>query len=266
VQPSGAIAESPPTQPATPVANGPTDPLDQILVDWEAATSKIRRLDCEFSRFRYDRTFEVEKRGEGRIAIDRRGLARIELVGAPLPQGRAGQRNKGGVPFALKAEDAETWHWTGPHLYRIDDKAKTYEVVDVPANRRIRFFFSDVDVWHFFWAKPFLLGMPTAELKEQFNITLLSDKPDDEVWLKLIPRRKEGAVFYESAVLILDRSTWLSKAIKTRDVIGSETVQVFKNVAVNSSLKAFAIDLSKPNLEGCQRLGVAAPSGTQPSK
>src|SRR5262245_9786454 len=48
-QPAGAVAESPPTQPATAVAKGPdaTNPIDQILADWEAATSKIRRLDCE---------------------------------------------------------------------------------------------------------------------------------------------------------------------------------------------------------------------------
>src|SRR5262249_44607954 len=44
--------------------------LDQVLADWEKAASEIHRLDCEFSRFKYDKTFAVEKRGEGTIAIE----------------------------------------------------------------------------------------------------------------------------------------------------------------------------------------------------
>ncbi len=63
---SKPIAESEkPEEPQKPAAD-----LDQILADWEKAASKIRRLDGDFSRFKYDRTFEVEKRAEGTFALE----------------------------------------------------------------------------------------------------------------------------------------------------------------------------------------------------
>jgi hypothetical protein len=264
---SDSAPQSPQEKPETDSAKPPetATELDDILAHWESATSKIRRLHCDFSRFRYDRTFEVEKRGEGWITIDREGRARIELVGSPIPQGGAGRRNKDSVPYTLKAEEPETWHWTGPQLYRIDDKAETYEVIDVPANGRIPFFFSDIDLWQFFWAKPFLLGMPVAELKEQFTATIVGDKADDEVRLTLVPRRKEIAVWYEKAVLVLDRDKWLTKAVKLHDVTGSATVQVFKNVTVNAPPGVGPDSLSEPKLEGYKKV-VSSPPARQPSE
>ena len=43
--------------------------LNAILADWEKTTSKFRRLDCEFQRFRYDPIFVIEKRGSGTLAL-----------------------------------------------------------------------------------------------------------------------------------------------------------------------------------------------------
>src|SRR5260221_1096900 len=43
---------------------------DAYLADWERASSKVRRLDCEFMKFMYLSDFEVEKRGRGTIAVD----------------------------------------------------------------------------------------------------------------------------------------------------------------------------------------------------
>src|SRR5262245_47703202 len=121
VQPAGSNAQSPPARTSTDparVSEGATE-LDRILAQWENATSKIRHLHCEFSRFRYDPTFEVEKRGEGSISLDRDGLARYKVGGASLPPQGPGARkaNTNGVPFALQSEEAAAWIWTGPRLY-----------------------------------------------------------------------------------------------------------------------------------------------------
>src|SRR5262249_36826473 len=110
-----------------------------------------------------------------------------------------------------------------------------------------------------------LLGMPVAELKEQFAVTLLSDKPD-EVWLTLVPRNKELAIPYEKAVVILDRHTWLAKAIKTREITGTETVHVFKNMLVDTPDLVWRFNLSDPNLEGYRQVGGAAAPVEQPAK
>src|SRR5262245_54591523 len=268
VQPAGSNAQSSPARTSTDpakVSEGATE-LDRILVQWENATSKIRHLHCEFSRFRYDPTFGVEKRAEGTISLDRSNKARYDARRVAIGAEDVSKKfDRIGKPYELRSDSPECWHWTGPQLYRIDDKARTYEVVDVSANGRIPFFLSEFDVWNFFWAKPFLLGMPVAELKEQFTVTLLGDKPDDEIWLTLVPRRKEIAVQYERGVVILDRHRWLAKAIKTRETTGSETVHVFKDVTVNSPGWLGREDLSEPKLEGDRKVEVRPPAG-QPSK
>jgi hypothetical protein len=236
--------------------HAPAAELDQILREWEQATRKIERLDCEFTRFRYDHTFEVEKRAEGTIALSRGGRARYQAVGVPVNLGAVARKlARNGAPYLRRPDEPCCLHWTGPQLYRIKDTEKTYEASDVPPNGKIRFLFNDIDVWDLFLAKPFLLGLPADELKEQFAVTILAAWPD-EVRLKLVPRREEVALNYESATLLLDRHTMLTKAIKMRDPIGSETVHAFKDVSINAWAKRSSDDLSKPNLNGYQQLTI----------
>ena len=94
--------------------------------------------------------------------------------------------------------------------------------------------------------KPFLLGIPAEQFKERFKVKLLKESVN-EVRLELVPRRKKEFDCYEKAVLILDRRTWLTQALKLDDPTGAETVHIFQNIKVNS---AAGDDLSKVNLEG----------------
>ena len=175
---SDSAPQSPQEKPETESAKPPetATELDDILAHWESATSKIRRLHCEFSRFRYDRTFEIEKRGEGSISLDRDGLAQYKVGGAPLPPPGVGARkaNANGVPFDVQSEDAAAWIWTGPRLYLTDDKEKTYQVFEVPANRRVPSL-GELDVWYMFWAKPFLLPTDKLELTRNLPRNLPND-------------------------------------------------------------------------------------------
>src|SRR5262249_10294050 len=50
-------------QPMTPMRIEKVSPeIEKVLKDWELHTSQFKTLAGEFSRFRYDKTFEVEKR------------------------------------------------------------------------------------------------------------------------------------------------------------------------------------------------------------
>lgn len=265
-----AIVESPAEAPAGNQVAPPADKqkppteLDQILADWEKATSTIRRLDCEFSRFKYDRTFEVEKRGDGSISLDTEKRARYRVRPAVLDKGAVAKMiARGGNRYALAADHADWWQWTGPQLLRIDEAAREYSVAEVSANGKRSFFFSEVDVWDFFLAKPFLLGMPAAELKEQFRVTNLKTTPE-EVWLRLIPRQTRISSNVVIATLILDRSRWLTKAVRIQDPTGAESVHVFKNMTVNNLVKWLGDDLSKPNLEGYRQIVNDAPPKAEP--
>src|SRR5258708_3950025 len=56
--------------------------LEAILQGWAQASSQIHRLDCNFSRFRYDPTFQIEHRGTGSLAVDQDGRAAYRIVPA----------------------------------------------------------------------------------------------------------------------------------------------------------------------------------------
>jgi hypothetical protein len=253
-------------QPSTPAeSQKAATELDQVLADWEKAASNIRRLDCNFSRFKYDKTFAVEKRGEGTIAIESAQRARYRLAPAILPQGAvARKQGPGGNPYQLKAEEPECWHWTGPQLFRIKDQERAFESTEVPANGRIQWLLCELDVLDaFFLGRPYLLGMPAAELKKQFKVTLNKNDADD-VWLTLIPRDSRVAANVTKATLILNRHIWLAKAVKIQDPTGAELVHVFKNMRINSKDRS-ADDLSKPNLDGYREIKSEQAPQTDPA-
>jgi hypothetical protein len=82
-------------------------------------------------------------------------------------------------------------------------------------------------------SRPFLLGMPAAELKEAFRIELMSQN-DAEVWLKLSPKRPRERALYERAILILKRDDYTPRALKLADLTGGEMVHVFSDVQFNA--------------------------------
>jgi hypothetical protein len=102
--------------------------LDDILRAWEQAAAQRGRLDCNFTRFRYDPTFEVETRGEGSLAVDRLGRGAYRIGPATIPAGAVvNKRNRAGVPYALKAETSDRWHWTGTNVIRMNETERTFE-------------------------------------------------------------------------------------------------------------------------------------------
>ena len=93
---------------------------------------------------------------------------------------------------------------------------------------------------------------PEATLLEQIK---LLKQTETEVWLQLIPIRRAELVALERAVLILDVTRYVPKAVQMFDPTGSETVHVFQNVKINSLQDGQVIpagieNLEQPNLQG----------------
>jgi hypothetical protein len=95
------------------------------------------------------------------------------------------------------------------------------------------------DIRDFCLIRPFLLGISSAGLKREFTVTVVSCTAD-EVRLKLVPNPPDphrvpyyGDRFDHVAV-ILDRQTWLPKAIRIRALSGSETVHVFHDMTLDA--------------------------------
>jgi hypothetical protein len=295
---------------AAPVAVNDAARLETVLKGWEAAAAKIERLDCDFYRFRYDATFEVEKHGTGSLALDRQGRALYKIAPPQIAPGQVGRKKgKNGQPFALQADQAERWHWTGKSIFQIDDEEHVYQEIrldgksdgvdqppesssrheeppavdrgagDAPAPAKRP---ASVDErpltlrkWvaglafamalsaalsnpelsaeinealkEFPLARPFLLGMPVAELKERFDVTL-TNQTDSEIWLTFKPKQKKQQARLREAFLILKSDGYLPSAVKIIDPAGGETVHSFRNLRVNAP---GGVDLgAPPKLDG----------------
>jgi hypothetical protein len=249
-RPAGVGAATLAKAESAPAERGVDAKLDANLADWETASSKIRRIDYEFEKFVYDPVFEIERRGRGDMAVERNGLARYRVVPAVLGPEAILKKGKDGSPHILASCQAETWLWTETQLVRLNDQERTYEKIEVEPSRgsrdvgffQIRITSEWLDLMFF---KPFTLGTP-GKLKERFNMRQMK-ATDDELWLELIPRRAADSGSFANVTLILDRRTWLTRALRVRDPTGCQTVYVFHNIKVNSEVTD---DLSQPSLEG----------------
>jgi hypothetical protein len=107
--------------------------LDVILAEWEQATAKIQRLDCTFTRFSYDPTFEIERRATGSLAVDQRGRAVYRLAPAQIKPGeKSKKRSKAGDPYTLQAAAPQRWHWTDKSVFRVDETERTFDEIVFP--------------------------------------------------------------------------------------------------------------------------------------
>jgi hypothetical protein len=239
------------SQPAQPLNGGgrPAVPLPhadrnarlaEVLAEWEKAASRIDRLDCQFTRFKYDRTFEVEWRGKGSLVVEKTGRAMYRIEPEPIQPAAVGKKlGAGGAPYTLKSDTIERWHWTGKSLIHVSEIERTFEEIDWEAVRQ------------FPLASPFLLGMPAAEMKDRFQIELKSET-DTEVWLAWTPKKKKDQENLTQAILILSKDQYRPRALKMLDPTGAETVHVFKDVEINRPDHAGR--LGQPNLQGYRRV------------
>jgi hypothetical protein len=124
------------------LSNGPLDAaaglrpklsLDEILGEWERVAARRARLDCDFTRIRYDTKFGIEFRGQGSLAVDRHGRGAYRIEPAEIPRGAPGaKRGPGGGAYELRAESPDRWHWTGISVIRVNENKGTFEEWKLP--------------------------------------------------------------------------------------------------------------------------------------
>ena len=129
----------------------------------------------------------------------------------------------------VRADIADRWHWTGDSIVHVDGAQRSFEVIPLPTERQVVRGFrpdppelpqddgivpanalpkADRKVWadhmnEFWLARPFLLGMPTAEMTKRFKVRIVRQS-DKDLWLEFVPLRQADAAPFERAVLILD--------------------------------------------------------------
>jgi len=149
----------------------------------------VERVECQFQRYRYDETFNVEYRSKGRMSIGCDGVADYVIEPAAIPAGSVSRRKNGSDPFSLKSEEAATFNFTKDEVTRTRGKGGVPEPTFVFEHP----------------LAPFLLNVSRRELTSRFEVKLVSQTPD-QIRLELVPRRGEHFDRnFSSVELILNR-------------------------------------------------------------
>ena len=115
-------------RPDSPPKVGADSRLEEILREWEIASSKFRRLESKFSLIKYDPIFEVEQRGAGSLAVNTDGRAYYEVTPATINRKERSQKvGKDGNRFILQSVEHERWHWTRKSVIKVNEKERTFE-------------------------------------------------------------------------------------------------------------------------------------------
>jgi hypothetical protein len=240
-RPDDATPAAEPELSNTPAPESTRD-LDQILAHWEKANRQIRRVRCEFTRFKFDRNLAVKTRFQGRLTLER-GPWLVILRQKPyisrLMEAFA-MLSRWNTQYAIWPDDFGGWPWISEQAVRIDPGEQAYESRTLSPNGPIPLQLNIADLRDILLIRPFLLGMPAAEVKRRFTVTIESHTPY-EVRVKLVPRLNEATPprgneairYYDHAVLILDPKTGFLKGLQIRDLTGAETVHVFQNMVTS---------------------------------
>ena len=214
--------------------------LEKVLQDWERHTSQFKKLVGEFSVFKYDHELEIEKRGEGKFAHEAPDKGNYETKGMEIAKGqKSKKKNKDGEPYSLQSEAPVRWVCTGKEIIRIDEKEKTYEKIPIPPESQGQNIIEG--------PLPFLFGMKAQQAKMRYRMKIL-EQNDETIKLQVIPIRRNDAVNWDKALLLIDAKLFVPKAVQLFDPLGSETVHVFKNVEINPKKGWLQEDPFKPNL------------------
>jgi TIGR03009 family protein len=241
---TGARRQRPPVEPLR-IEQLPPE-LEQVLRDWEAKSSQFQRLRGNQHRITYDDTFGVEKHCDGEFTYEAPDKGSYKLEPSKIPENSVSRtKTRTGQPYTLQAGDTERWVCTGEFIVQINDKEKTYSVIEIPPENRGK---NIID-----GPLPFLFGMKAEQAKMRYFLKLLPGR-EGQVWLSVKPRRREDAANWREATVIIDDQTFLPFAVRLVDPSGQgTTVHTFSNIEVNKKKAWFGEDPLKPNLRGYKR-------------
>jgi TIGR03009 family protein len=191
--------------------------LMQLLKDWETSSSKITAMYGDHERFVYNHTFAIEKRGKGRLYYEAPDKGRYEVEPAHIAKGEVSKKvDKSGTSYTLKPHEAELWICTGSEIVKVNSERKEFERAVIPPEDRGQNIVNG--------PLPFLFGMKAEQARRRYFLKIVKiDDNLDEVWVNAQPREARDAGLWSSATIILNRKTFLPRAVLLEDPTGKET-------------------------------------------
>jgi len=195
--------------------------LDKILMAWEQRSTQVAKVKGEFKRIVYDQVFQTAKCAVGRYAYESPDRGRMDFAPDPNVKPDSPPAERGGVKFAVQADESKWWICDGEQILDIDPVKKEYSRVTIPPRYRGRNI-SDGPL-------PFLFGMSAEKIKKRYSMKLGSmHDPEKIVHIVAYPLNPSEQQEYRVAEVLLDPVNFLPKAIQLADTSGNkQTVYIF---------------------------------------
>lgn len=241
--------------------------LEAVLKEWFAKTKNVQKLQGEHTRFSYEMTFSVATVSEGKFYYEAPDKGRIDIEPTPQSSLNDVDPNTGGVQimddaknvYTCKDDQPERWICDGAQLLKIDDTAKTYELLPIPESHQGANIMDG--------PLPFLFGLPPEKAKARYAMELKPHNNPSIVYLVVKPRMQQDAANWQRADVMLSRETFLPQAVRLLDPSGNRiTVFAFKSQEANkvNLLGFFGQQPFRPSLFGYKQVQSQQPQAAQP--
>ncbi|MCS7237683.1 MAG: TIGR03009 domain-containing protein [Thermoguttaceae bacterium] len=230
----GSARSTLPTSPAAPAAMASAQPrqevlgapfvltpeeeraLQQVLQRWEEATSKVKTLECRFTRFQYDPVFGPPNtpvaidQGEIKYAAPNKGLFRVFQ------------------PKDISEPRAEQWICDGKAIYEFDYSQKQLIEYPLPPEAQERPMSAG--------PLPFVFGAKAAELRNRYYLRLVTpSQAQGQVWLEAWPKWQSDAANFQRATMIILWQDMTPFALELVEPNGkNRTVFRFQDMKINA--------------------------------
>jgi TIGR03009 family protein len=220
--------------------------LDQILAKWQLQSDKVKRFECNFRRWEYDKAFgnpndnfkKSEGTGEIRYKSPDCGAFIVKSLSEFDPTRKV---------ESPKSEGLDHWVCDGKAIFEYNTAKK--QLIERPlavelqgqaiANGPL----------------PFIFGAKAEQLKRRYWMRDVTPKEviGKSIWLEAVPKFQQDAANFQSATVILNESDFMPSALRLNLPGGaSNTDYQFLDSKVNDPL-APIYDFMRPKLSLAMR-------------
>jgi TIGR03009 family protein len=192
----------------------PLDPahekwVDQILQYWEASSSKIKTLSCNFTRWEYDPVFgprdaaKTIAEGEIKYAEPDKGLFKVSKLLMYAPPAKAGAEP---TYVPQDASFGEHWVCDGKRIFEFDARNKRVIERQLPPEMQGKAI-ADGPL-------PFLFGAKAATIKARYWIRGNAKSGNGKYWLDAVPKSRQDAQNFKEVTIVLDEKTFFPELLQ----------------------------------------------------
>jgi len=196
--------------------------VDSVLLAWERESSRIKRFQCEFTKFEYDGlspTPEVPVHVDvGEIKYESPDKGMYHVIGESV-RGRV-----------IEGRRAERWISDGKSVFAYSYEKREVTEHPLPEELQGKAISNG--------PMPFLFGAKADQLKARYWLRLVQPPPQtqNEIWLQAVPKRREDAASYRVAEIILAGAAMQPTALLLIHPNGKDkTTFSFSKIKVNNN-------------------------------